>query len=98
MTNRPRRNSHRDANQGEIVEGLRLCGYWVFDVSAWFAFADLLVWGLDWRTQEKELRLFEVKTATGTLTPTERQFQEDHPGLVQTVRRLEDCLMSYGRV
>ncbi len=94
---RPRRKSQRDANQQEIVNGMRECGYWVFDVSAWFPFADLLTYGLDWRTQEHELRLFEVKTQTGTLTPAERAFQEEHPGAVQTVRGLEDCLMAYGR-
>ena len=95
---RPRRNSQRDANQGEIVQGLRKAGIWVWDISAFCPFADLLTFGFDHALWHDALHLMELKTPTGTLTPEERQFQEDHPGAVTTVRSLEDGLIVYGRV
>jgi len=97
VTARPRRSSQRDANQQEIVDGLRVCGYFVFDVSALCPWADLLVYGPDLRTHEDEIRLFEVKTPDGVLTDEERRIQQEYPGMVQTVRSLADALLSYGR-
>ena len=98
MTNRPRHKSQRDANQQEIADGLRVCGLYVEDISAHCAYADLRVWGFDHVLWHDAWHLMEVKTMTGELTPTERQFQEDHPGAVQTVRSVEDGLMCFGRV
>ena len=95
---RPRRASQRDANQGDIVQGLRDCGLFVEDISAHCAYADLRVWGFDHSLWQDAWHLMEVKTLTGTLTPDERQFQEDHPGAVQTVRSVEDGLSCFGRV
>jgi len=97
MTNRPRRNSHRDANQQEIVDGLRRCGYEVIDVSAFIGEFDLLVYGLDWRTQEHAWKAIEIKTDTGELTDKERVFQEEHPGAVTTARTVGGVLGEYGR-
>lgn len=95
---RPRRASQRDANQGEIVDGLERCGYTVIDISTWCAFADILVWGDSWHTQENEWMMFELKTATGTLTEAERDFQDQHPGAVTTARMLEAVLARFGRM
>ena len=97
MTNRPRRNSHRDANQAEIVDGLRTLGYRVLNVSAFVGEFDLLVYGLDWQTQELTWKAFEVKTPNGVLTGKELSFQQDNPGAVQTVCSLEDALSAFNR-
>ena len=94
---RPRRNSQRDANQAEIVDGLRTLGYRVLDVSAFVGEFDLLVYGLDWQTQELVWRAFEIKTPTGVLTGKELAFQQDNPGAVQTVCSLEDAMAVFGR-
>ena len=94
---RPRHNSQRDANQGDIVQGLRDCGYYVEDVSAFIGWADLAVYGPDRETQTHRWRFFEVKTRTGKLTPKERKFQWMYSEAVQTVRTLEAALSYFGR-
>ena len=94
---RPRHASQRDANQGEIVQGLRDCGYTVIDVSAYLGWCDLFVYGLNWHTQEHEWKAFEIKTRTGKLTAGEYSFQQDHPSAVTTARTLEAALMCFGR-
>ncbi len=94
---RPRRASHRDANQQEIVDGLRALGYTVIDISAFIGWADLAVFGLDWATQQHAWRFMELKTATGTLTDKERDFQMMHPDAVQTVRTVEEAMAAFGR-
>ena len=94
MTNRPRRASQRDANQAVIVDGLRTLGYRVLFFVGEF---DLLVYGLDWQTQELTWKAFEVKTANGVLTGKELAFQQDNPGAVQTVCSLEDALSVFNR-
>ena len=94
---RPRHASHRDANQQEIVDGLRDCGYFVLDVSAFIGWADIAVYGLDWATQDHCWRFMEIKTRTGKLTPKEREFQWMHPEAVRTVRTLGAGLACFGR-
>ena len=97
MTTRPRRASQRDANQAEIVDGLRKCGDLVLDVSAFIGEFDLLVFGLDWGTQEHRWEAMEVKMPDGVLTGKELAFQQDNPGAVHTVRSLEDALSVFNR-
>jgi len=94
---RPRRASQRDANQAVIVDGLRTLGYRVLDVSAHIGEFDLLVYGLDWQTQEFTWKAFEVNTPNGVLTGKELAFQLDNPGAVQTVCSLEDALSVFNR-
>ncbi len=97
MSKRPRYDPHPDANQPEIVSGLRDCGYAVIDISKWCAVADLLVWGLDWDRQELVWRTLEVKIPGGKLTFEQRAFQEMYPGSVQVVESVEDGLDAFGR-
>ena len=96
MTPRPR-HPKPDANQGDIVDGLRDCGYLVHDVSAFIGEFDLLVYGLDWETQEHTWIALEVKMPDGVLTGKELQYQIDHPGAAHTVRSLTDALKVFGR-
>lgn len=98
MTKRPRYSAHPDANQSQIVRGLRDCGYYVLDHSRTGTIYDLLVYGFDWTLQDHTWRLFEVKTQDGALTGAQREFQAEHPGAVQVVRNLEDALKAFGRM
>jgi len=103
VTNRPRRNSHRDANQQDIVDGLRRCGYEVIDVSAFIGEFDLLVFGPElvdygkFSAYNDVWKAIEIKTDTGELTDKERTFQEEHPGAVTTARTVEGVLSCFGR-
>ena len=94
---RPKHAAHPDANQAEIVEGLRGCGYLVLDCSQWAEVFDLAVWGLNWYVNANRWVLMEVKTRRGRLTLAQEAFQREHPGAVHVVRNLEDALRCFGR-
>ena len=97
MTHRPRYRPHPDANQSEIVRGLRDLGYYVLDHSRTGQIYDLAVYGYDTQLQDHVWHLMEVKTEDGQLTMAQREFQDDHPGAVQVVRTLSDALAAFGR-
>ena len=97
MTHRPYRTTRRDANQGEIIHGLRECGYFVEDISDGVHWADILVWGYDHNLGQRVWKAFEVKTATGKLTEGEQAMMDEWPDSVQVVRSMVDALAAFGR-
>ena len=94
---RPRRNTHPDKNQPQIVKDLRAV-FLVIVVSGWFAVGDILVWGYDDHVQGHRWHLIELKTLEGELTPKQRQFIADYPGAVDLCRTTEECMRVFGRV
>lgn len=93
---RPHRNTRRDANQGDIVQGLQRLGFVVLDVSPICSYADILVCG-NWRgTMELRWLLFEIKTPEGRLSAEQRAAIEQ--GYVFLARSAEDVLRRFGRV
>lgn len=96
---RPRRNTHRDANQASITRDLRGVGFYVIDTSGPFSVGDILVWGYDDHdhVQAHCWHLIELKTAVGDLTPEQRQFMADYPGAVALCRTTEEVLQMFGR-
>ena len=69
----------------------------VIIVSAFIGEFDLIVFGLNWETQQYGWEAMEVKMPRGVLTGKELQFQIDHPGAAHTVRSLGDALKLFGR-
>ncbi len=94
---RPRYNPQPDANQPIIVAALRAAQVFVEDISPWCEWADLLCWGYHVIADRWLLRLLEVKTADGKLTPGQVEFMAEHPGAVQVCRTAEEALELYGR-
>jgi hypothetical protein len=82
-----RRRARTDDNQAAIVAALRQLGCEVADLSGvGDGLPDLLV-----MDQRKRLRLFEIKTATGTLRPKQQAFQaKGWP--VQIVRSVDQAV------
>jgi len=94
---RPRHKAHPDANQQEIVDGLRACGYLVIDCSQWASEFDLAVCGYDEWIRCRRWQLFEIKTRTGRLTLAQEAFQREHPDTIPIVLSLEEILEFFGR-
>jgi hypothetical protein len=97
VTPRPHRITRRDANQAEIVDGLRASGAFVEDISSTCAWGDILVYWYDLNAQERIWRVFELKTATGRLTEAEQTMQEQWPGAVMVARSLAEVAAAFGR-
>ena len=85
-----------DANQGEIVDGLRKAGYWVFITSGVkCGYPDLTV------IMPGAVALLEVKRKGEKLTPQEGDFHERAGAMyspVFVVYSLEDALRRIGEV
>jgi len=96
VVRRPR-YPHPDANQAEIVQALRACGFLVLDVSSTLPTPDILVWGYDLDSQSGFWTAWEIKTPAGKLTRSQRMFAELWPGAVQIARCAGDVLAAYGR-
>ena len=97
MAPRPHHAVKPDANQPAIVTELEARGFLVVNVSQLLATPDLFVRG---ETPEgfQYWTAWEIKTATGKLTPTQIAFQAQWPGAVQVARCAEDILREYGRI
>ncbi len=93
---RPHRTTHRDANQGEIVQVLRALGYTVWDISPLPGLCDIAVYGYNPNRDAYEWMMFEIKTAAGKLT-TEQQMAIDQ-GFVRLARSVDDVLKAFRRV
>jgi hypothetical protein len=96
VTPRPHRLTRRDANQAEIVDGLRAMGAFVEDISATCAWGDILVYWYDLNAQERIWRVFELKTPTGRLTEAEQAMQDEWPGAVPVARSLAEVAEAFG--
>ena len=99
MTTRPRHATSRDANQAQIVEDLRLLGFYVRDVSAHIAEWDIEVYG--WQALHKcnIWGHFEIKTRYGKLQPSQQKFlQRWGNAAVPVVMCAEDVLDWYMRI
>lgn len=83
-----RKNPRRDANEQAVASALRGIGCHVRLLST-RGVADLLVYRVP-----GPLRLIEVKTARGRLTPSEKQFGLEFP--VDVVRTVAEALQLYG--
>ena len=94
---RPRYSAQPDANQPIIVAALQAVQVFVWDISPWCPWADLLCWGYHVVEDRMMLRLIEVKTEDGELTAKQRDFMAEHPGAVQVCRTAEDALFLFGR-
>jgi len=94
---RPQYFTHRDANQGEIVQGLRDMGAFVFDISPLCPWADIAVWWYDDNLGARRWGFYELKTATGRLTEGEQAMLDEWPGAVMVARCVEDVCREYGR-
>ena len=82
-----RRAARADANQAEIVEGLRRLGYSVLDASAvGGGFPDLVV------GKNGVTFLLEIKTAKGKLNPLQLKWHANWRGRVAVARSLEDAI------
>lgn len=97
MTNRPRYATIRDANQADLVDDLRKLGFYVRDVSAHIAEWDIEVYG--WHALHGYTwGHFEIKTATGGLQASQREFIERWGAdAVPVVTCAEDVVDWYGR-
>ena len=76
-----------DANQAEIIDGLRALGVYVIDTHRLGdGFPDLVAytWFAGWQ-------LLEVKAPRGRLTKAEKALQMDCPGPIWVVRTLEQA-------
>jgi hypothetical protein len=83
------RRNKRDANQGEIVRTLERAGCAVFDLAdRGDGCTDLLCF----RQATGLLRLLEVKSASGTLTPAQEEFRRRFP--VWVVRTPREALLA----
>ena len=82
-----RRHGKRDTTQHAIVQAFEQAGRRVFDLSSrGDGCPDLLV-----RLRPGDLRLVEVKTDAGTLTPMQRDFHARFPETL-IVRTLDDVI------
>ena len=76
-----------DANQAEIVKGLRQLGYSVLDTSAvGGGFPDLVV------GKNEQTFLLEIKTAKGKLNPLQEKWHANWRGQVAVVRTIEQAI------
>lgn len=76
-----------DKNQGEIVSAYRAMGFSIVDTSrVGQGFSDLVV-GKFGRTY-----LVEVKTLTGAMEKTQRNFKKEWRGCYRVVRTLDDVI------
>lgn len=89
---------NKDANQNEIVEALLHCGIRVFDAAGvGDGFPDLVTGGIDRKTHEPKIILFEVKTPRGKLRPGQQLFLDEWYGLpVYVVKSVAEALAHYG--
>lgn len=95
---RPKHNAHPDANQQEIVDTLRACGFLVVNVSRWCSIPDLFVWGWSDRHEMALWTAPEIKTEKGGLTDTQQKLMEQYPGAYLLAREPDDILREYGRI
>jgi hypothetical protein len=82
-----RQAARTDANQQEIVDALRKAGgsvYLTHRIGQ--GYPDITV-----GYQGRNL-LMEIKTATGTLTPQEREFHDNWRGEVRVIRTAEEAI------
>jgi hypothetical protein len=94
--NPPHRTHRPDSNRDEIVHALEQRGWTVFNTGmVGEGFSDLVVakrflpnfvGGEDWWV----IRMVEIKNGSAGYTPKEQKFMDAHPGLVITVRSVED--------
>jgi len=98
MTTRPRHATSRDANQSPIVDDLRRLGFYVRDVSAHIAEWDIEVYGFHAATHRYQWGHFEIKTETGRLQPSQKDFlQQWGADSVPVVTCTEDVVDWYKR-
>lgn len=95
---RPKYNAHPDANQLEIIDDLRACGFLVVNVSRWCSIPDLFVWRWSERHQMPLWTAPEIKTKTGDLTAVQKELMEQYPGAYLLARESEDVLDVYGLI
>lgn len=93
---RPHRTTHRDSNQGEIVQALRALGYTVWDISPLPGLCDIAVYGYNPNRDAYEWLLFEIKTPEGRLSQEQETAIEQ--GYVKLARSAEDVLRAFRRV
>jgi len=98
MPRRPRYSAHPDANQGEIVDALRACGFLVVNVSRWLPIPDLFVWGEDILHGCARWTAWELKTEDGKLTKLQRKIMDEWPNAYLLSRDTDTILREYGRI
>lgn len=87
-----RRARQVDANHGQIRDGLRKCGFWVWDSShVGGGFPDLIVWA------HGRFLLLEVKDgqkppSRRELTTAEQRFFDGCPGESYTVKNIDEAI------
>ena len=80
-----RRAARTDANHRAIKRALEQCGWYVIDTHTLPGFVDLVAKHAAWG-----LKLIEVKTAKGTLTPAQENLRS-HGWPVVILRSVEDA-------
>jgi len=95
----PKYSARPDTNQPEIVAALTALGFLVLVVGGKLGVTpDILVWGYNARTQQHEWTAWEIKTATGKLSPAQKHFMNVlWPGAVKLTRSLDTILAYYGQ-
>jgi len=86
-----------DLNQSKIVEGLRSLGYSVAITSdLGQGFPDLVVGGIDRKTQKPCNWLMEIKTPGNDLTKPQKTFHLFWRGSIEIIETLNDALRIIG--
>ena len=95
----PHRTHRPDNNRDEIVDAFEQLGWTVFNTGmVGEGFPDMVV-GKPFKWSEHgfwELYTVEIKNGNAPYTPKEQAFMDKHPGLVITVRSVEEVERLFG--
>jgi hypothetical protein len=86
-----------DVNQAEIVAEFRRLGWEVIDThELGKGFPDIIAVKHDSFWDYWSIRFIEIKNGNAPYSPAEVEFMERYPGLVTTVRSIEDVKELFG--
>jgi hypothetical protein len=97
----PHRTHRPDSNRDEIVDAFEKLGWKVFNTGMiGEGFPDVVVafdHSIDGNSGHfYKICLVEIKNGNGKYTPKEQKFMDEYPGLVTTVRSVEDVQEMFG--
>jgi hypothetical protein len=92
-------HTKRDANHGDVVDGIRAGGLNVWDIADMPGLLDLIVAGYNVRKADYEQIMVEVKPCPGApFTEAELHILEENPHTTMVAYCAEDVLKRFGRV